>query len=436
MTSRANFLLLSILALALTSTHHSPPSFFETPDANVFSYRAPERTQPIRLHLARDKNSLVLLDGGVVARKAPWASVAKIRISGPNFTDTTLSIDYSTGSIDVPIDYSPGSLGAKTDNRLIISGGIDKASTHYPISAHSGLIRFGNSSISYHNLTPILDFTAVGMYTFNVTSSVVNIVDGTSNAGNPTTLVNDGSTSQFEQTTIQNKTSVILNSNTAGASVSLNNPHAAQGMTSLGVNDAAGGAQINVAPMALPLSVTGFGAANPSYLSLDFTGTTNPAVTITNSNANGVSGSFTFSNRAAVSFTNVFLPAPTVSSVNPNNGPVSGGTNITILGSHFIGTSSVTIGGTPVTTFTVTSDTSLSATTAQRLPAASGLSVLVTTPGGTSASNTLFSYAAVTQTPISNTALLTLAGLLAAAGWWMLERRSKVREPFKNCGSH
>jgi len=33
---------------------------------------------------------------------------------------------------------------------------------------------------------------------------------------------------------------------------------------------------------------------------------------------------------------------------------------------------------------------------------------------------------ALTATPISNTALLTLAGTLAVAGWWMLERRQRV----------
>ena len=34
--------------------------------------------------------------------------------------------------------------------------------------------------------------------------------------------------------------------------------------------------------------------------------------------------------------------------------------------------------------------------------------------------------AAVTQTPISNTALLTLAGMLALAGWWTMEQRQRA----------
>jgi hypothetical protein len=82
-------------------------------------------------------------------------------------------------------------------------------------------------------------------------------------------------------------------------------------------------------------------------------------------------------------------PIPIVSSITPNFGPASGGTNVIIRGTGFTGTTSVTIqGGSP--SFVVDNDTQISLTTA---PAASGgpASVVITTPGGSV--STPFTYA-------------------------------------------
>jgi formylglycine-generating enzyme required for sulfatase activity len=54
---------------------------------------------------------------------------------------------------------------------------------------------------------------------------------------------------------------------------------------------------------------------------------------------------------------------PTISTVSPNNGPTSGGTAITIMGSGLQGTSSVLIGGTPATNVVVVSPTTVTAVT-------------------------------------------------------------------------
>lgn len=83
--------------------------------------------------------------------------------------------------------------------------------------------------------------------------------------------------------------------------------------------------------------------------------------------------------------------APSVSGISPPTGVEAGGTNVTISGSNFLGASAVTIGGTPVASFTVVSSTSITAVTAAHAAGAS--SVNVTNAGGTNAPNTLFTYA-------------------------------------------
>ncbi len=85
-------------------------------------------------------------------------------------------------------------------------------------------------------------------------------------------------------------------------------------------------------------------------------------------------------------------PAPTVTGISPATGSTLGGTPVTITGTGFTGATGVTIGGTAATGVSVTNDTTLTATT----PAgtAGTASVVVTTPGGANAANTLYTYAA------------------------------------------
>jgi hypothetical protein len=92
-----------------------------------------------------------------------------------------------------------------------------------------------------------------------------------------------------------------------------------------------------------------------------------------------------------------YVPTPTVTGISPNLGPVSGGTTITITGTGFTGATAVTfpqttVGGTsqtPATSFTVDSDTQITAVA----PAAPGgtagfADVLVIIPAGSSVSPT------------------------------------------------
>ncbi|KAJ5151505.1 hansenula MRAKII killer toxin-resistant protein 1 precursor [Penicillium canariense] len=86
-----------------------------------------------------------------------------------------------------------------------------------------------------------------------------------------------------------------------------------------------------------------------------------------------------------------YIPAPVVSSVSPTSGPVAGGTTVTIVGSGFTGATAVTFGSTPAT-FTVNSNTQITATAPAGPSGGGPVPVVVTGPGGTSASGVNYTY--------------------------------------------
>jgi subtilase family protein/Big-like domain-containing protein/autotransporter-like protein/IPT/TIG domain-containing protein len=95
-------------------------------------------------------------------------------------------------------------------------------------------------------------------------------------------------------------------------------------------------------------------------------------------------------------------PAPTVTNVNPNTGPTSGGTSVTITGTNFSGATAVSFGSNAAASFTVNSATQITATS----PAGVGtVDVTVTNENGTSATSSgdRFTYGPVgTTTTISS----------------------------------
>jgi hypothetical protein len=89
--------------------------------------------------------------------------------------------------------------------------------------------------------------------------------------------------------------------------------------------------------------------------------------------------------------TTIVASGPTVTSLSPTSGPLAGGTSVAITGTGFTGATAVTFGTTPATSFTVNSDTSITATA----PAATSVGpvdVTVTTPGGTSTTSPADQY--------------------------------------------
>ncbi|MBO0492204.1 putative Ig domain-containing protein [Pseudomonas sp. Marseille-Q1929] len=85
---------------------------------------------------------------------------------------------------------------------------------------------------------------------------------------------------------------------------------------------------------------------------------------------------------------------PTLTAVSPNTGSTAGGTSVTLTGTNLTGATSVSLGGTAATAFTVTSATSITATTPAH--AAGAVNVVVTTPGGTATLTNGYTYATPT----------------------------------------
>ncbi len=100
-----------------------------------------------------------------------------------------------------------------------------------------------------------------------------------------------------------------------------------------------------------------------------------------------------------------YIAAPTVTAVSPNSGPAAGGTGVTVTGTGFTGATAVKFGTNSATSFTIHSDTSISATS----PSGSGtVDVTVTAPGGTSAANPpgdQFTYVAAAGFQITTSSL-------------------------------
>ena len=88
-------------------------------------------------------------------------------------------------------------------------------------------------------------------------------------------------------------------------------------------------------------------------------------------------------------------PAPAVTGVSPSRGPQAGGTAVTITGTGFTGATTMHFGTTAASSFTVNSDTQITAT-APAAASPDSVDVTVTTPAGTSAASAadLYNYIA------------------------------------------
>ena len=104
--------------------------------------------------------------------------------------------------------------------------------------------------------------------------------------------------------------------------------------------------------------------------------------------------------------------APTVTGVSPAVGSTVGGTVVTIAGTNFTGSTVVKFGGVAVTAFTVTSATSITATSPAE--AAGVVDITVTGPSGTSTANSADHY--TYQAPLLTSIILAPASVSLTDG--------------------
>ena len=144
----------------------------------------------------------------------------------------------------------------------------------------------------------------------------------------------------------------------------------------------------------------GAGATNVSVTSGTSITATTPAhaagaVNVVVTNAGGQSGTLA----GGYTYTAPAPQAPTVASVSPNAGTTAGGTAVTITGANFATGAAVTFGGTAALSVTVTSATTITASTPAHT--AGAVSVVVTNPDGQSgALANGFTYTTVTETTL------------------------------------
>jgi hypothetical protein len=111
------------------------------------------------------------------------------------------------------------------------------------------------------------------------------------------------------------------------------------------------------------------------------------------------------------------VPAPTVTSITPSTGPISGGGSLTIAGTEFRAGATVTIGGTAATNVVVVSSTSITASAAPH--SAGAASVVVTNSDGQSGTlNNGFTYTTPPTTPVL-TAFSPLDGASVSSPFWV-----------------
>jgi hypothetical protein len=151
---------------------------------------------------------------------------------------------------------------------------------------------------------------------------------------------------------------------------------------------------------------TGLDVASPTSLSVTTPPHAAGSVDVVVTTPNGASET----NAATFSYEGPPTPAPTVSGLAPSSGPIAGGTSVTISGSDFIGATSVTFGGVAATGLDVESASSLSVVSPAH--AAGAVDVVVTTPGGSSATSAGATFTYV-EAPL---AAPTVAGVSPSGG--------------------
>ncbi|WP_196398880.1 IPT/TIG domain-containing protein, partial [Legionella saoudiensis] len=111
--------------------------------------------------------------------------------------------------------------------------------------------------------------------------------------------------------------------------------------------------------------------------------------------------------------------SPTLVSITPNQGSIAGGTSVTVVGTNFTPTTTLTLGGVAATNVTVLNATTLTATTPAYVSGSLVKNVVVTNSAGSATLSGGFTYTAIapsltslspTTGPVSGNTVITLSG--------------------------
>ncbi len=339
---------------------------------------------------------------GVSPTTGPTTGGTIVTVTGTNLAD---AVAASVGGDDASIDSdtatsltlsTPGQPAGTYDVQVTTAGGTSPAVTadHFTYAAvaptvtevypSSGPLSGGNGvyvgGTGLYGLTSV-DFGSVpativdqyGDYAYVLApaeaAGVVHVV-ATTSAGSSTV----SSADEYTYAAVPTVTAVTPDTGpTAGGTV----------VTITGTGFVAGSYDVDFGTREVTGTVT-----SPTSITAEAPGQPAGVVDVVVTGSNGTSAT-----GAADRFTYV-APVPTVTAVSPPKGPTTGGTSVTVTGTGFTGATAVTFGTVAATSFTVSSDTSI---TAYSPGAAAGVvNLVVTTAGGSSAAVTAdhFTYAA------------------------------------------
>ncbi|MCQ6247023.1 IPT/TIG domain-containing protein [Streptomyces malaysiensis] len=283
-------------------------------------------------------NVVIVSDTQITARTPPGSGTVRITVTGPMGTSTqNVFFSYTTVAAPVLTALSPSSGPTGGGNTVTITGTNLTGATQ---------VLFGPNSAAILTNTPT-QITATAPPGTGTTNVTVTTPGGTSNPLSYTYVTTPAPTittlSPSSGPTTGGNTVTITGTNLTGATQVLFGPTPATILTNT------------------PTQITA--TAPPG------TGTVNVTVTTPAGTSN------------SVPYTYAAVPAPTITSLSPTNGPTTGGNTVTITGTNLTGATQVLFGATPATILTNT-PTQITVTAPAGPP--SVVNVTVTTPGGIS----------------------------------------------------
>ena len=319
---------LALLTLLAVPVLHAKPSA-------TLTWESRSAAAQSHLTLREEGGEIVLIDDATkrVVASAPASDTTRVVVRGADGAhDDTLTVDLSHGlRLAEGIDYDGGAGGFDT---LVLTGGSTAAQSIRQLSPSAGIIDVAGLTIRYDNLEPVNDTGSTTNYTFTATTGgeEINVVDGPVVGGTQTTQINSGASGTFELVNFANKTNVIVDTNGGSDLVTVNNPNPAVGLATLTVQGGALAESFRVTPSAtIPYTINGGGPLPPGtgdVLIVPLAGTTGQALSIA-SDATGLQGQFTFTNRQPVTFSQVETINPSDLFITKNGpGTVTAGGNV------------------------------------------------------------------------------------------------------------
>ena len=360
---------------------------------------------------AGDSSVTITGTGFVSGATVDFGTTAATEVNVGGSTSLTATSPPGTGTVDVTITTAGGTSATSSADQFAYTGAL-AAPTVVQVSPSTGPPTGGTSvKVTGTGFASgaTVDFGTVAATDVEVTSSTsltatspagtgtVNVTV-TTGAGSSTSSAGDQFTYAFALPTVTG-INPLSGAVTGGTVVTVTGTGFASDAT-VDFGTVAATA-VNV------LSSTSLTATSPP-------GTETVVVTVTTSGGTSASS-------ADDQFT--YLPAPTVSSVSPASGPVTGGTSVTVSGTGFASGATVDFGTVAATAVDVLSSTSLTATSPAGTEA---VDVKVTTGGGTSSASAAdqFTYLAAPTVssvspasgPVTGGTSVTVSGTGFASG--------------------